>query len=1379
MPSMHGIPTKKGLQLFMVRGKIPESPAKYPKALHFGAFLKVLRHRHGIRQLDVLTHLSGWTQTNYSRLETDELAPAFDQLVPLYLALRQAGVDLTPHDRQQFLMLARVRIETKRSHLEHKTDQQWDELRLQLSRIDHGVLKAASTQERPVDTLRLLETRHLVGREDWLASVITSLQGTFPKKLIVLQGSTGLGKSSELHRIALHVLSSGSPQPYVMLCELPPVEQESEPENAFDLFLGTLLAEIGPSDTALHLAPLEVRMKFVLTYLEKGSRPFLLLVDNAEQVLDEKGKLAGCWEHFLRLFLRRRHAASLVLATKEWPGWFEGERLFLSERLVPSLSIDEGVTLLQRLGLATVPTEYLQRASEAVGGVPLCLEWLASLAQEPVWLDSWDTFDDLGEQGTDEPENLPTRRLRHLLDDPMLFGGPIADRLTPLLAQVIEKRLSPEAASVLNILALANIPLGKESLQIICSRPQLLKELHAVSLLANHSQRVQVLPMVAAGVRTRLSVEQQRSSEEKLIEAYRCWLKKGKISERETGAIVTELAILYLTHHRLLDAAQFLIRYGWMSFNQGYASRLAYHAANVMSDFDWHQTKDNECGGLLLNNMLPQFLGNPVDNRRCAEDYQRIHDAVLSGEIVLRPPTEVTVEYGLMVHAMNELHFEEAQAILEAYCRRLEPHSVSNLDLRVSLLEKRAWLFGTWCEHNAEQRNRLAARTLREQAILLYEQCITILSESQDQVVPRRSHFLKKRLARALNNLGYHLNRKGQYKEALHILEQSIDLKERGYSEVDTLADAYGEKAEALAGLGRYQEALMFDEKALTEIQRLANTGHTPSQEEIWVYRVNRGKLYLRLGRIEEAEQLLKEALPHICPRRRMYRMFAKDALEEIEQWRRQATLPQHQLDWRWVERYRKLVSYDGHWWLTWAGPFTEEEQGQWEQLCTQKVDEVSKERMGSILAQSRQRELVAAITEGREPNLRYPALDIKEVRHRIAALLQLDTEIGQEEPNALVRKLYHQAIVEEELYFLRIIEATYEGNTQHFWKFNRLLNPMPTSEEMQYALSHIRQAIIQGFRRPETADVSKQLQQFLLERLQIPVDISSNEEAEERQHSLSEYSSRPQQTVSALTAKRFFEAVLHESGYDNWQVVIDANTSNPRVEQGLRRLFLPETKLSLDQIRHYFSHEIAGHVARCIAGEHSQLGLLGIHTRNSLPIEEGLAYYQERQVATLHGQPFDDSGIWLGTLATGLASGVVTPPQTFLSLFTFFEAFFLLRRLLKRPNQEVTVARKHSQKIALDRCLRTYRGVPDLRQAGVCYLKDAVYLHGLWMVEQAVAQDAGVLDRLGVGVVSLEQLSDLQELGIVGSLQPLRKRAFDPHLDAYILSFETSEEHA
>jgi len=504
--------------------------------------------------------------------------------------------------------------------------------------------------------------------------------------------------------------------------------------------------------------------------------------------------------------------------------------------------------------------------------------------------------------------------------------------------------------------------------------------------------------------------------------------------------------------------------------------------------------------------------------------------------------------------------------------------------------------------------------------------------------------------------------------------------------------------------------------------------------------------------------------------------MFAKDALEEIAQLRRQTTPPQHQLDRRWLAQYRELASYDSYWWLTWAGPFTEEEQQRWTHLFTPPVDEVSRGQLAVLLKQSRERELAAALAEHREPRLHYPAIEIKEVRRRIADLLQLDTQIGQEEHNAIVRRLYHGAI-EEEIDFLRLIESTHEGNTERFWECNLRLCPLPTAEDMYEALSRVRRALRQGLTHPETAEVSQRLDGFLRTHLHLAYDLSSPEEESLQGQETPQSSLPPEREVSAQAARRFFEAVLRECGYDGWRVVIDPNGSGTRVEQGLRQMFLPEQRFSLEKIRHLLSHELLGHVERCEAGGRSPLGLLGIHTKNSLPTEEGVALYYERQVAALHGQIFNDTGIWRGTLATGLASGVVTPPQTFLSLFTFLELFSLLNRLLKNPGADVQRAQRQARTYALSACLRTFRGVSDLGRAGVCYLQDAVYLHGLHLIEHAVAQDETVLDRLAVGVVALELLPDLQELGITAAPQPLRKLAYDPDLDSYILSFQVTEE--
>jgi tetratricopeptide (TPR) repeat protein len=896
-------------------------------------------------------------------------------------------------------------------------------------------------------------------------------------------------------------------------------------------------------------------------------------------------------------------------------------------------------------------------------------------------------------------------------------------------------------------------------------------------MLVAYPKRSQLLPTVASAVYRHLTEKQRQEQETLLIQAYSAWVQAGTFQEgdSEQGAVMTELAVLLLKHHRLLEAAEHVIRYGWMSFNLGHGSRLARLAKSVMQRFDWQGTPENECAGLLLQQVLFMFLGENVD-AKWQEQYQRLRDAFLANEISLPSAAEQHLLHLLAMYTMNELRFEDAQILLDAYCTRLEARQVPHLDHRMP--NEHAGLYSTWSEYAEEQGDMQKARELREQAIALYKHYSTLLA-NRTIPSPLKGSLYKKALAGCFNNISYYLSRNGQHEEALQYAERSITLMEQGYGYFGALAASYGSKSEILLELGRFQEALRFDEQALTEIQRCADTGYALSRDEVWVYKVSRGRLYLRLGRIAEAEHLLREALPHIRPERRMYRMFADNSLEEIEQWRQHAPSAQHQVDWRWVERYRELNAYDGHGWLAHAGPFTAEEQQQWDALLPSRAQQAVKEQLGTLITQSRERELTAAVAEQREPRLHYPALEIEEVRRRIAALLHLETEITHQEPNAVIRHLYH-GVIEEEVTFLRMIEATYEGNTEHYWACNLRLDPVPTPEDVEYALSHVKRAVLQGLQRPETAEVSQRLRTFLQTRLHVLLDLPSGvQESEEQRWEASSSSAPSKRTISTQAAKRFFEAVLAESGYDEWRVVIDTAATNPRVEIGMRVFFLCDRSFSLEEIRHWLAHEIAGHAARAIAGERSPLGLLGIDTQGNLATEEGLTLYHERRIATLHGHTFQEEGIWLGSLTTGLASGVLTPPQTFLWLYRFLELYSLLGQLLEHPDADVQKMQQRAQKHALQLCLRTYRGVPDLNRAGVCYLKDSVYLRGLRMIERAVAADETVLDRLAVGRVALEHLSQMQELSIVSAPQSLLHLAYDPQIDARIVSFEERSEES
>lgn len=218
--------------------------------------------------------------------------------------------------------------------------------------------------------------------------------------------------------------------------------------------------------------------------------------------------------------------------------------------------------------------------------------------------------------------------------------------------------------------------------------------------------------------------------------------------------------------------------------------------------------------------------------------------------------------------------------------------------------------------------------------------------------------------------------------------------------------------------------------------------------------------------------------------------MLAEDAWREIQEWRQTSSSSHYQIDWRWVDQYRDLAAFDSFWWLAAAGPFTEEDQRQWDLAYAPDLDESTKEQLGRLIAQSRQRELDRAIAEQRQPRFHYPALAIDEVRTHINGLLQLDREIQAQESHLLVRRIYHDTI-DEELDFLRLIEATYEGNNEQFWLYNVRTIPPPTEEEMSYALSRVRQMLLQGLRFPETTAVSKQLATLMREQLQLPLDLS------------------------------------------------------------------------------------------------------------------------------------------------------------------------------------------------------------------------------------------------------------------------------------------------
>ncbi len=252
---------------------------------------------------------------------------------------------------------------------------------------------------------------------------------------------------------------------------LPAAEWNGGPEAALDIVLGTVLSECGLTPFPAE-APRERLISALLAHLKQSSRPTVILLDNAECLLDENGRLSACWEDFLAQFVRSRHQASVLLATKEWHGWPGRESIFVAQMFVPPLSQEESVDLLQRLGLHEVSLEQLQATSMRLLGIPLLLEWTARLVADPLLLDQWDHFP--VPEAILEPYTTRaslSRRLQALLEDPALLGEHLTTHLAPLLQRIVDKHLSEEARLVLARLSVAAIPLGKPALQRLCPRP--------------------------------------------------------------------------------------------------------------------------------------------------------------------------------------------------------------------------------------------------------------------------------------------------------------------------------------------------------------------------------------------------------------------------------------------------------------------------------------------------------------------------------------------------------------------------------------------------------------------------------------------------------------------------------------------------------------------------------------------------------------------------------------------------------------------------------------------------------------------------------------------------------------------------------------------
>src|SRR5260370_38069853 len=198
------------------------------------------------------------------------------------------------------------------------------------------------------------------------------------------------------------------------------------------------------------------------------------------------------------------------------------------------------------------------------------------------------------------------------------------------------------------------------------------------------------------------------------------------------------------------------------------------------------------------------------------------------------------------------------------------------------LLKTKAHALNARGEWEEEQGNRDGANRLREEALGVDLQCIEILRRCDASVPHVKQSTVRYHLARTLNEIGYFLVNLKRGEEAMNAVEESSDLKSRGYVQAGSMAMTVGEMGQALELVGRFQEALRCNEQALEETQRLAASAHATAQGEVYVHLINRPRLLLRVGNLQQAATLANDALPHIRESRGLYSHTANSAQAEV-----------------------------------------------------------------------------------------------------------------------------------------------------------------------------------------------------------------------------------------------------------------------------------------------------------------------------------------------------------------------------------------------------------------------------------------------------------------------------------------------------------------
>ncbi len=347
----------------------------------------------------------------YGNMERDRRCPAFKELEPLYLALTKGcAICFSPEERELYVILARKRIEQKQRRRERISEAQWQELAEKLAQLDHdqrsllqerqqqdheepskqGQLPAVIRLQPVVVRALRADTSHLLERDGWVEQMLSYLHVSPAKRLVTIQGMTGIGKSSALNLLLKRFARM---QQYWPLLYRFSASDDKMASDHLDILLATILADLQiPQTEEANAQPLEERIERVCSEIialsEQGIRVIVLL-DDIQAVLDLTGKLSVEWQQFLHTFVQYQHASAIFLFTREWPGWPRREPVYVVETQLEPLSPEGGVAVWRRFGFEDVSEQLLSQASKKCGGNPRMIEMRAAHLQRPGFVYPW------------------------------------------------------------------------------------------------------------------------------------------------------------------------------------------------------------------------------------------------------------------------------------------------------------------------------------------------------------------------------------------------------------------------------------------------------------------------------------------------------------------------------------------------------------------------------------------------------------------------------------------------------------------------------------------------------------------------------------------------------------------------------------------------------------------------------------------------------------------------------------------------------------------------------------------------------------------------------------------------------------------------------